>query len=81
MSTNSTLSINNLNATSTTLLTTKQINLAFSNPFLNTANRISLKYDSTKLILMHQEIYQVLMELVDGQHQGQTYITILGLLV
>ena len=43
------LAINNLNSTSTTLLNTKQNNLTFSNPFLNTTNTISLKYDNTKL--------------------------------
>jgi hypothetical protein len=52
LSTNSTLSINNLNTTSTTIFNTlsgKQNNLTFSNPFLNTSNTISLKYDNTKL--------------------------------
>ena len=48
-STSSMLAINNLNSTSTTLLNTKQNNLTFSNPFLNTTNTISLKYDSAKL--------------------------------
>jgi hypothetical protein len=43
------LGINNLNATSSTLLSTKQNNLTFSNPFLNTTDTISLKYDDTKL--------------------------------
>ena len=47
-STSSMLAINKLNSTSTTLLNTKQINLTFSNPFLNTTNTISLKYDSAK---------------------------------
>jgi hypothetical protein len=32
-----------------TTLSTKQNNLTFSNPFLNTSNTISLKYDNTKL--------------------------------
>ena len=30
-------------------LSTKQNNLTFSNPFLNTSNTVSLKYDNTKL--------------------------------
>ena len=38
-----------MNATSTTIFTTKQNNLTFSNPFLNTSNTVSLKYDDTKL--------------------------------
>ncbi len=32
-----------------TSLSTKQNNLTFSDPFLNTLNKISLKYDNTKL--------------------------------
>ena len=37
----------NLSSTSS-LLTTKQNNLTFSNPFLNTSNTISLKYNSAQ---------------------------------
>ena len=39
----------NLNFSTSTLFTSKQSNLSFSNPFTNTTNTISLKYDNTKL--------------------------------